>query len=320
MTISIVLCTRNRSQHLQATLETFHALKIPAEWSCELLVVDNASTDATYQVVQEFAQAFAPNSLKVRYLREPTPGKSYAYNLGLREAQGEILLFTDDDVRVPLNWIEGMVTPLLEGRCDALAGGVKIASHLQKPWMGKYHRWWMGSTDSVNAQQPEGMIGANMAFSREVLQKVPAFDVALGPGALGFEDDTLFSAQLVAAGYRLSTALDVVVEHHFEESRATREGFLDRARKGGRSLGYVAHHWEHQRFFLPHLRLLKAQLRLAALRLKHQSELRASSGVPLWEAEALSGVYFYKQYIQEQRLPFGYEKHGLVKLKPAKQG
>ena len=48
------------------------------------------------------------------------------------------------------------------------------------------------------------LTGANMAFARRVLDKVPGFDRELGPGGLGFCDDTLFSLQLRTAGFRLA--------------------------------------------------------------------------------------------------------------------
>ena len=57
-----------------------------------------------------------------RWLREPRSGKSRALNRGLREAKGEVLLFTDDDLRFPRQWIEPMMAPILAGEADAVAG------------------------------------------------------------------------------------------------------------------------------------------------------------------------------------------------------
>jgi glycosyltransferase involved in cell wall biosynthesis len=272
--------------------------------------VDNASTDSTAEV----AESCRPRNMPLVYIHEPRRGKGYAYNTGMRTARGQVFLFTDDDVRPPANWIEGMCEPILSGRVDALVGGVKIAPHLERPWMEKTHRWWMGSSEYINAEAPEGMIGANMAFSRKVLEKVPGFDTELGPGALGFEDDTLFTWQLVAAGYRLGCAFDVVVEHHFEESRLSRSGFLERSKKAAQSQAYVAYHWEHCVTPLVRLRYIKAVLRLAYLRMKNRRQKKHEEGLPLWEIDGLYGVYYYRQYLFESKRAFNYEKHGLVKL------
>jgi len=61
----------------------------------ELLVVDNNSTDQTPDVLAEFA-----GQLPLRALREPKPRKSNATNLVVKEARGEYILWTDDDVLV----------------------------------------------------------------------------------------------------------------------------------------------------------------------------------------------------------------------------
>jgi GT2 family glycosyltransferase len=241
--------------------------------------------------------------------------RGYARNAALAAARGEVILFTDDDVRLPHNWIEGMCAPILQGEADAIVGGVKIAPHLERSWMEKGHRWWMGSSEYINVDAPEGMIGANMAFSKKVLEKVPGFDTELGPGALGFEDDTLFTRQIVAAGYRLGCALDVCVEHHFDESRLSRDGFFERSRRAAMSWAYVAYHWEHQLIRFPRLRLAKAMLRLMYKRLRNRRDMRRDEGVPSWEIDVVCGVYFYKQHLAERGRKFNYEKHGLVKVR-----
>ena len=95
VSVSVIVCTYNRCGTLAATLESAAALRIPAGVSWELLVVDNNSTDGTREVVLGFA-----GRLPVRYLYEPRQGKTLALNRALAEAQGDLLLFTDDDVQL----------------------------------------------------------------------------------------------------------------------------------------------------------------------------------------------------------------------------
>jgi hypothetical protein len=172
----------------------------------------------------------------------------------------------------------------------------------------------MASTDYLDPDEPDYMVGANMAFSREVLERVPAFDTELGPGALGFHDESLFSLQLKRAGYRIVSAFDVTVEHHFDESRLLRESFLDTARRMGRSSAYLAHHWEHEEVGHPRLQLALARLRLAKWRRQRRGEFRGPEGMPEWEMVLLKQFYFYRHYLVERRRPRNYERHGLVKL------
>src|SRR5258708_4953396 len=100
MLVSILICTRNHAASLRETLHSLAQVHLPETLSCELIVVDNGSTDDTAAVVRSSAFPQIP----VRYLHEPRPGKGHAYNTGLAEARGNILLFTDDDVRLPRQW------------------------------------------------------------------------------------------------------------------------------------------------------------------------------------------------------------------------
>jgi glycosyltransferase involved in cell wall biosynthesis len=311
MDVSIAICTYNHCDSLRLMLDAVGRVRVPEGLECELLVIDNASTDGTAELVRNVRVG----ALAVRYLYEPRQGQSFARNAALAAARGRIIMFTDDDVRPPRDWIEGMCAPLLaSGQAHAVAGGVKIAPHLERPWMGWMHKAWLASTDSLDANEPEYMVGANMAFSREVLAKVPAFDTELGPGASGFHDESLFSFQLKRAGYRIVSAFGVTIEHHFDESRLLRASFLDIAQKMGRSSAYRAHHWEHTDVRHPRLELILAQLRLAKWRWQRRREYSEAEGMPEWEMVLLKEVHFYRQYLVERRRPRNYDKKGLVKI------
>ncbi len=309
--ISIIICTRNRVAELSETLVSFAAVCVPTDLPCELLIVDNGSEDAT----AEFSQGHLLPNMAMRYISEPRRGQCYARNAGLAAARGQVILFTDDDVRPPSDWIEGMCRPILSGEADAVAGGVRLAPHVKKDWMTINHRVRLAETGvAVTGKSPSRMTGANMAFGAHVLTRVPAFDTELGPGALGFADETLFSRQLIVAGYRLSAAYDVPVEHHFDPSRLNYAFLLNMAQGHERSNAYVAWHWEHRNYKAIHLRLLLRQWKLALMRLTRRHEMQGVAP-PSWEENHLEVIAFYRQYLIERRRPRNYEKHGLVKKK-----
>ena len=206
--------------------------------------------------------------MSVHYVYEPKRGQCHARNTGIAHAQGDILLWTDDDVRPPQNWIEGMCTPIIEGE-KVVAGGVRIAPYLLRPWMTTVHRIWMASTEHIDTKNPQSAVGANMAFAREIFDEIPEFDTELGPGALGMGDDTLFLEQVKRAGYRIASALHIEVEHHFDPSRLLRSSFLDRAAKEGKTGGYLSYHWGHTKIRCPFLRMWLCRFQLLALRLIH---------------------------------------------------
>lgn len=314
MDVSIAICTYNHRDSLRLTLNAVGRARVSDGLRCELIVIDNASTDGTAELLKTYG---LDNGIPIVYLFEPRQGQCFARNAGLAAARGRFILFTDDDVRPPADWIEGMCAPLLAGRAEAVAGGVQLAPHLLRPWMGWRQRAWLASTDSIDAHEPDRMVGANMAFSKEVLKQVPAFDTELGPGASGFYDETLFTFQLREAGFRVAPALDVTVEHHFDESRLLRASFLDSARKLGQSRAYFSHHWEHRELPRPRRELALARLRLAKWRARYWREWQSAEGMPDWEMALLEESHFLRHYLALRGCPRNYARRGLVKIESA---
>ena len=97
---SIVIATYNRAADLRETLTSLAGLQPDGPW--EVIVVDNNSPDDTRAVVQAAAASFP---VPLRYLFEREQGRSPALNCGIRAAAGAIIVTTDDDVRVPADWL-----------------------------------------------------------------------------------------------------------------------------------------------------------------------------------------------------------------------
>jgi glycosyltransferase involved in cell wall biosynthesis len=97
--LSVCICTYNRSQSLARTLDS---LSIPTgDAACtEVLIVDNNSTDGTAQVAESFRI-----KLPIRRHMETRQGASHARNRAVAEFCGDLLLFTDDDVRLEAGWL-----------------------------------------------------------------------------------------------------------------------------------------------------------------------------------------------------------------------
>jgi glycosyltransferase involved in cell wall biosynthesis len=305
MEVSIIICTRNRADSLKPTLESIGRALVPPGWNVELLVVDNGSTDHTHAVIN----AARGSNVILRSTHEPKAGLCHARNTGLRETSGQIILFTDDDIRVPLYWIEGMCRPIVDGVADAVAGGVifppPITDALARPPYSS-RRSWFASTEELDRAAPKRLVGANMAFHRRVLDRVPGFELELGPGALGFHDETLFSRQLLAAGYKLVGALDIMVEHHFDLSRLTQKGMLDLARKMGRSHAFVFHHWEHQESRVALPRLFLSHLRRHWTRCSDWTRGNATRSASIAALQVEQDLAFYREYLAQRRRPYKY--------------
>jgi glycosyltransferase involved in cell wall biosynthesis len=309
--VSIIICTRNRAESLRPTLESIGRTEIPNAWDVELLVVDNGSIDDTSLAV---AQAVA-SRMSIRRVEESRMGLSHARNRGLAEAVGDVILFTDDDVRVPADWITEMSRPIAEGSADAVAGAVHLAPHLDRSWLRGELRGWVGATGgTVDVNVPGRVVGANMAFGRHILKSIPAFDVELGAGALGFYEEALFWRQIIAAGATIVGRKNSSVEHHFSADRLNTAGFALIAGNLGRSLAYLHHHWEHGNVKLPRLRSIFANGNESI------RAFRPSSASDVPEPKNLFRTFhreFLKQFVIERARPRNYERHGLVKLRGA---
>ena len=284
---------------------------VPVGLTTELLVVDNASVDGTAGVIQ----GTRCQQIPVRYLFEPKPGQSNARNAGMANTSGEVILFTDDDVRVPVNWIEKMSRPILNGSVEAVAGAIMLAPELERPWMTGCHRGWLAVANATWVPKVRTMTGANMAFSRGVLQRVPAFDPELGPGALGFSDDTLFSLQIIEAGFRLKFSPDCEVEHHPERDRLMRHQWLATARRRGATKAYVSHHWLHEKPRRPQLNRLLANLKLRVWRGQNLQPALDAEGCAERELRLVRSCSFWNAILLESLRPRHYAKRGLVKLR-----
>ena len=304
--VSIIICTRNRADSLKPTLESLRQLEIPDNYSTELIVVDNDSNDGTAQLVQEL---HLPN-LPLRYINERRRGKSHCLNTALAAAHGEIILWTDDDVRAPKDWIAGMCQLIEKGEADVTAGEVALAPHLERDWMTPFHRGWLADTRGLPKERLP--FGVNMAFHRRVLKAVPSLDTDLGPGALGSGEEILFALQLKQAGFRI-VAASPVIEHHFEHSRLLYFAWKKRACVEGRIEAYYCYHWLHGKVRLARLRAQFKRLQLAWYRLSHGTVAEDGEGCAVEEAYLIKYLEFFRGSANEAKRPRNYELKGLIR-------
>src|SRR4051812_25892690 len=117
MRFSVAICTRNRAASLRRTLASIAAAAQPhADW--ETIVVDNGSTDDTADVASSFDER-----LPIRVVHEAEAGLSRARNAAVRVAQGEYIVWTDDDCVVDARWLTAYVDAFDRWPSAAVFGG-----------------------------------------------------------------------------------------------------------------------------------------------------------------------------------------------------
>jgi len=229
--VTVILCTYNRCLSLRSALETLVDQTVPEDCQWEVLVVDNNSKDQTREVVEEFCHRY-PGLF--RYLFEPRQGKSFALNLGVEAATGEILAFVDDDIAVEPEWLVNLADVFRDQRYDGVGGRiVPMWTCAQPRWLrmdGPYTLHGVLVAFEFGDERREltvGPFGTNMAFRREVFEQHGGFRVDLGPTA-GSEirgEDSEFCRRIMSAGCRICYEPRAIVRHPVPENRATKKYF-----------------------------------------------------------------------------------------------
>ena len=98
--ISVILASHNGTGTLPLTLEALTAVRLPEE-GVEVIAVDNASDDGTRELLEAYS-----DRLPLRVISEPRRGKSFALNRGLDEAEGDLVVFMDDDILPDPQWLD----------------------------------------------------------------------------------------------------------------------------------------------------------------------------------------------------------------------
>jgi GT2 family glycosyltransferase len=240
--VSVVVCTRDGAHRLPTTLAHLRGALDRTALATEVVLVDNASTDGTPDLL---AAATAADP-RLRVVAEPRPGIARARNRGVAAARAPVVLFTDDDVRVPPDWVERLSAPLRRGDADLVGGSVALAPHLHRGWLTP------ALASAYFAVVPEPPVvgrefaAASIGTTRAVLDAVP-FDEALGTARYPGAEDTVFRLDVLNAGFRQGAVPGATVEHHPDPHRLDPARLARQATGRGRGEAYLAHHLHGRR-------------------------------------------------------------------------
>jgi glycosyltransferase involved in cell wall biosynthesis len=219
LTISVLVCTRNRGNSLVPTMKSILANQsVPFE----LVVIDQSTDDLTEKAMENFL-----DDRRLRYVRSDGTGAGRARNSGLGLACNDVVLITDDDCEVPTDWVEKFASVFAENERIAMA----FCNTLPAPgvWEGgcipTFERTGDLLVTSVRGRCKTNPIGAGMAVRRTVIQALGGFDGLMGPGApiSSSEEDDLALRVLLRGYYVLETDRTHVFHYGFrtvKESKA----------------------------------------------------------------------------------------------------
>lgn len=224
--ITVVICTWNRADFLAETLECMLHLDLPEKLNWELIVVNNNCTDHTDIIIEKFR-----GKLPIRRIFEEVPGLSNARNCAVHEAQGDYIIWTDDDVTVGPNWIQSYLNSIMVHREAMVFGGLIIPD-----FQGNAPGWISNNLDIIGdayarrelgrqefrLDPQEGAIpyGANFCINTNI-QKEYLFDPNYGfvAGKLVGGEETQVIRKILQAGEDGWWVPEAVVNHRIESFR-----------------------------------------------------------------------------------------------------
>ena len=222
--VSVIVPVLNGEETIKDCVVSLLRTDYPPERR-EILVVDNGSTDRTTEIVRSYP---------VTLLREERRGAAAARNRGIEASRGEILAFTDADCVVTAGWLRELV----EGFRDVTTAGIEgeIPAYFPATPSERYAARIGDHTYRARPNSPFSPFvnTANVAFRREVFQRVGFFDTRFP--AAGFED--------IDFGWRFFQEPDMKLHHNpraivFHRHRSTAWGFFSQRLEYGRGLAIL---------------------------------------------------------------------------------
>jgi glycosyltransferase involved in cell wall biosynthesis len=226
---SIVIATYNRAADLRDTLASLASLRPDGPW--EVIVVDNNSPDGTREVVETAARTFP---VELRYVFEREQGRSPALNAGIRLARGGIIATTDDDVRVPSDWLNSAAEGLARLQCDYVGGRVLPIWGAPRPaWIPNHggKQWAVVALLDYGTEPIEFgsrvPLGVNMAFRRDAFERAGLLDPNTGrrAGTLLGQEVREWCIRARRAGVRGFYIPGMAVEHIIPADRLCKRYF-----------------------------------------------------------------------------------------------
>jgi glycosyltransferase involved in cell wall biosynthesis len=249
--LSVIVPTRDRATRLQQALRSLVEQTIPIS-DYEIIVVDNGSCDATRAVTTDFQATFG----NVRYIYDASPGLHVGRHRGFHEAQGNILVFVDDDITAFPTLLSAVAKRFADYPKIALVGG-KCLPRYEKPAPEWLEALWKPNAqgerifgylslidlgDIPRIIDPLYVFGCNFSIRRSVLSAAGGFHPdSLPQHLIRFRGDgeSYVSRYIAAKGHLAFYDPDASVYHYVSQERMTLEYLCQRAYNEGISTSYT---------------------------------------------------------------------------------
>ena len=230
--ISAIICTHNRDQYLGAAIDSLLNQNFTEAY--EVIVVDNASTDRTREVIEGRL-----SNPRLRYIHESALGLSVARNTGAKQALSPILAYLDDDAVASPQWLQVLHGAYQNNEKLAIAGGkvtLLWGEGMEPPrWLSPGLAGNLGAYDLGDAivyiDRP-GLTprGLNYSVRKSFLKQIGGFDVNLGRvgNNLLSNEELVVTERALELGWQVAYLPAATVAHNVAPERVRRQWFLNR--------------------------------------------------------------------------------------------
>lgn len=205
--ISVLIPVYNDIGRVGLCIERLKAMNFP-QYSYEVIIVDNGSTDGTYEFLQQLVAKLDERIF--RLLQCLKPGSYAARNEGLKVAQGEFVAFTDSDCLVSKNWLQDLLKCWKEQSGSVVIAG-KVSffpDHTKCTEQSALDFENMFSMKQDENAKNGKCITANLFCSMELIKTHDGFNERLKSGG-----DVEFSQRVVNAGGKIIYSKNAEVLH-----------------------------------------------------------------------------------------------------------
>jgi len=209
--ISIIIPSQNRQELLERAILSLFKQSYPKD-KYEVIIIDDGSTDRTAELVKAL-QGNSPGKLK--YFYQENKGPAAARNFGLRQASGEIVVFTDSDCIASPDWLKQITAGYGDRKVAGIGGTIKPLT--AKSMISQYCAYlrmnekpdYIENTDFIY------LITGNASFRKDYLTLAGGFDERY---TLAGGEDPDLCYRLQIRGYRLLYNPEAIVFNPHKQS------------------------------------------------------------------------------------------------------
>jgi glycosyltransferase involved in cell wall biosynthesis len=227
--VSILICSFNGADRLPQTLAHLARQKIKSNVKCEIIVVDNGSTDQTMEVARREWSKYNLPDMGFSVIFEPRPGKINALEAGTNRCKYEYLIICDDDNWLSEDYVQITYEVLESDPYIGAIGGQAfpvIESGTLPEWFDQYKEGYaVGQQGTVRGDiTSRGFLfgaglGTRTKLYKEVYRNFPSLLVGRRGKTLSAGEDSEYCQRLVLRNYTLFYEPKLSLEHYLPKYR-----------------------------------------------------------------------------------------------------